>query len=109
MPVILHKKGESKLYIYPENMTAKATLWMWTLRDLTISGTLLLMGFLMFAYLHTSLVMVIGATYAFLAIRFGDICILDYLRHAAQFCFGQRLYLWGRLPADDRKGKKVSK
>lgn len=88
------------MYIYPENMTAKAMLWLWTLKDLSISGSLLLVGFFVFAQFGSYPVLVAGAVYAFLTMRFDDTSILDYLRHASRFCFAQQFYLWGRLPAE---------
>lgn len=32
------------VYIYPENLKAAPTLWLWQLRDLTIGGALAVLG-----------------------------------------------------------------
>ena len=95
------------MYIYPENMTAKAMLWLWTLKDLAISGCLLLVGFVLCAQFGSYAVLVCGATYAFLTIRVDDTSILDFLQYACRFCFGQQQFLWSLVPMEPRKRKKV--
>lgn len=82
------------MYTYPHNMSAKATLWLWTLKDLSISGSCLLAGFFLFAEFSSCTVLVAGATYAFLTIRFDDTSILDFLRYCFCFFFGQQEFLW---------------
>ena len=60
------------MYLYPENLTARPMLWLWTLRDVVITAAL-----------------------AFLCIRHGGISMLDFLRYAAAFFFfGQQYYVW---------------
>ena len=39
LPSILFAKGGTNIYIYPENLRAKAMLWLWPLRDVAIIGT----------------------------------------------------------------------
>ena len=38
--------GGDRIYIYPDNLNAKATLWLWQLRDLAIIGIGLLIAVL---------------------------------------------------------------
>lgn len=76
-------------------MNAKAIMWLWQLKDLAVSGALLLLGFFVMSELHVTLVLVLGATYAFLTIRFEETSILDYLKNACRFCFGQQQFKWG--------------
>ena len=72
LPPILFTKGGTNIYIYPENLRAKAMLWLWPLRDMAIIGT----GFI-------------------LSIRVEDASILDFLRYAANFLFlKQQYYEW---------------
>ena len=52
-------------YIYPQNLRAKANLWLWSLRDFLIMAATLL--------------------YGFLSIRLDDTTIIDYLRYAVKF------------------------
>ena len=83
------------LYFYPENMAAKATLWLWELKDIAIIGV----GFLIsvFALMRTGIMLplILSAVYAFLSIRFDSICILDFIRYAAAFFIVKpQLYEW---------------
>ena len=64
------------MYIYPDNLKARATLWLWQLKDIGIIG-------------------VCTAVYAFLTIRFEDTSILDFIRYACAFFFaGQQFFEW---------------
>ena len=76
LPSILFAKGGTNIYIYPENLRAKAML------ALAQSGFLppLVATFL----------------FAFLSIRVEDASILDFLRYAVNFLFlKQQYYEWG--------------
>ena len=71
------------MYLYPENLTARPMLWLWTLRDVAWIGT------------GSMIPLVITAALAFLCIRHGGISMLDFLRYAAAFFFfGQQYYVW---------------
>lgn len=93
------------MYIYPDNLKARATLWMWDLRDLAIIGVGALISVFAIAKLSFTPPIVITAVYAFLAIRVDDTSILDFIRYAIDFFFlRQQIYDWGmtfarRLPA----------
>lgn len=83
------------MYIYPENLTAKATMWLWTLKDLSI----LIIGclFSVFALVQTGAMvpLVVTATYGFLTIRFSDASVMDFLRYAMVFFITkQQQYEW---------------
>ena len=83
------------MYIYPDNLTAKARLWLWELRDVAIIGVAVLLS--VFALAQTgSFALLIGAVlYAFLTIRAEDASILDFLRFAARFLiWQQQSYEW---------------
>ena len=49
------------MYIYPENLNVKATIWLWTLKDAATGGILLLLGVAALAELGMMLPMVIAA------------------------------------------------
>lgn len=84
------------MYIYPDNLTAKATLWLWELRDIGIIGVGLLLSVFALAQLHFLLPIVITALYAFLTIRFEDTNILNFIKNAVRFFIGkQQRYEWG--------------
>lgn len=83
------------MYIYPDNLTAKATLWLWELRDIGIIGVGLLLSVFALAQLHFLLPIVITALYAFLTIRFEDTNILNFIKNAVRFFIGkQQNYKW---------------
>ena len=83
------------MYMYPDNLKAKATLWLWELRDIGIIGVGLLIS--VFALSQTGIMVpvAITAVYAFLAIRFEDTSIMDFIRYAcAFFILKQQTYDW---------------
>jgi hypothetical protein len=83
------------LYIYPDNLKSKATLWLWELRDIGIIGVGCLISVFALSQLGWLLPIVATAVYAFLSIRFEDTSILDFIRYAAVFSIGrQQLYEW---------------
>ena len=83
------------MYMYPDNLKAKATLWLWELRDIGIIGVGLLISVFALAQLGIIVPIVITVVYAFLAIRFEDISIMDFIRYAcAFFIFKQQMYEW---------------
>ena len=87
------------MYIYPDHLRAKATLWLWQLRDIGIIGVALLISVLAVSQLGFVPPIVLTAVYAFLTIRFEDTSILDFLRYAcAFFITKQQFYEWRYTP-----------
>jgi hypothetical protein len=83
------------MYLYPDNLKAKATLWLWELRDIGIIGVGLLISVFAVAQLRFLPPFVLTALYAFLSIRFEDTSILDFIRYAFAFFIGhQQVYQW---------------
>ena len=77
------------MYLYPENLTARPMLWLWTLRDVALLSVLAL------TQAGTVIPLVVTAALAFLCIRHGGVSMLDFLRYAAAFFFfGQQYYEW---------------
>ncbi len=84
------------MYLYPDNLRAKATLWLWELRDIAVIGIGGILAAAAAAKLHFLLPAVLLTVYAFLAIRFEDTSILDFLRSAcAFFLVKQQYFEWG--------------
>lgn len=84
------------MYIYPDNLRARAVLWLWDLRDLAIIGIGCLLSVFALSQLGTLIPIVITAAFAFLSIRIDDTSILDFLRYAlAFFILGQQTFEWG--------------
>ena len=83
------------MYIYPENLKAVPTLWLWRLRDIAAGGLLAVFGVVTLTQLGTPLFAAIAALHLFLTIRFEDACILDFIRKAGVYFIGRpRLYRW---------------
>jgi hypothetical protein len=83
------------LYLYPDNLKAKATLFLWELRDVGIIGVGLLLSVFALAQLHFFPPVVITAVYAFLSIRFEGTSIKDFIANAFGFFFGKpQTYRW---------------
>ena len=72
------------MYMYPDNLKGKATLWLWYLRDIGI-----------ISHANFYMPMALVGCYAFLTIRMADTSIFDFLSYAfAFFIFSQQLYKW---------------
>ena len=88
-------KAREIMYIYPDNLKAKAALWLWQLRDVAVLGIGLLLSVFAVAQLRTLIPFVITAVYGFLSIRFSDTSILDFIRYAVAFFISkQQYYEW---------------
>ena len=80
------------MYLYPENLTARPMLWLWTLRDVAFIGIGLLLSVLALTQVGSIAQLVVTA---FLCIRHGGVSMLDFLRYAAAFFFfDQQYYEW---------------
>ena len=81
--------------MYPDNLKAKATLWLWELKDIGIIGIGLLISVFALAQLRLMPPIVITAVYTFLTIQFEDTSILNFIRYAcAFFIFRQQIFEW---------------
>lgn len=84
-----------RLYIYPDNLKAAPMLFLWWLKDLAVIGIGALIA--VFAMVQTgfSIPLVITLAYAFLAIRFEDTSILDFIKYAVRYFFvEQQEFRW---------------
>lgn len=72
-------------YIYPQNLRAKANLWLWSLRDFLILGISVLLSVVILVQAHIFLPAAATLLYGFLSIRLDDTTIIDYIRYAAKF------------------------
>ena len=96
------------MYIYPDNLAAKATLWLWELKDLAIIGIGFLIGIFSLVRtgallplqlcLHALLPLALVVAYGFLSIRFDNTSILDFIRYAAAYFFTRQQYFEWRDP-----------
>lgn len=89
------------MYIYPDHLRAKATLWLWQLKDIGIIGVAALVSVLAVSQLGLWPPIVLTAVYAFLTIRFEDTSIMDFIRYAcAFFILKQQFYEWRYTPSE---------
>ena len=87
--------GGDHIYIYPDNLNAKATLWLWQLRDLAVIGIGLLIAVLALTQLGLFLPMVLVAAYAFLSIHLDGLSVLDFLSFVVSFYITeQQIFEW---------------
>jgi len=85
------------LYIYPDNLKAKATMWMWTLRDMAVIGIGLIISVIILTQLRSALPLVATCAYAFLSIQLDDVSVKDYLTWAWRyFISAQQRFEWRR-------------
>ena len=63
------------MYIYPDNLKAKATMWLWSLKDLAIVGIIILFSVFAFAYAGVWFPLVIAGAYPVETLKYSDIII----------------------------------
>ena len=80
------------MYIYPNNLKAKPTLWLWALRDVAVIGVGLVLSVLALVELDLVPPLIATVLYAFFSIRLEDSSILDFLRYAMCFLFLKQQY-----------------
>ena len=83
------------MYIYPENLKAAPTLFLWRLKDLAAIGIGALISVLALSQIGLTIPIVIALAYAFLAICFEYTSILDFLKYAVRYFFvEQQEFRW---------------
>ena len=84
------------MYIYPENMKSRGSLLLWRLWDLAWIVTGIIVSVIILAAARTYMPLVAVSAYAFLSIRFEDMCVFDYIVYAFRYCVStQQLFYWG--------------
>ena len=101
----------NKQDIYPQNMRASATLWLWSLRDFAIVMVAALFSAMVLATTKILIPAVITALYAFLSIRAEDVTILDFIKYAFRYFISTQQYFEWELkdktiPLEKRKAKE---
>ncbi len=81
--------------IYPQNLRAAASMWLWSLRDFFILCSALLLSALTLVKTGLLLPMAMTICFGFLSIRFDETTIMDYIRWAASyFVASEQYYEW---------------
>lgn len=70
------------MYIYPDNLKAAPMLFLWRLKDLTMIGIGALIAVFAMAQTGFTIPLIATIVYGFLAIRFEDTSILDFIKYA---------------------------
>lgn len=82
-------------FIYPQNMKAKASMWLWDLKDFAVLGIGALLGAVLLIYFHKVMLIGLVGVYAFMTIRLDDTTIMDYIRYAVRyFITTQQYFEW---------------
>lgn len=82
-------------YIYPQNLKAKANLWLWGLRDFVILSIAVLISVVLLVQSGMLLPAAFSMWFAVLTIRMDDSTVLDYLGYAIRyFITTQQSFEW---------------
>ena len=86
----------NKVYIYPQNMRASATLWLWSLKDFAVIVIAALFSALVLATTKVLIPAVLTAIYAFLSIRSDETTVLDFIKYGVRYFISTQQYFeWG--------------
>ena len=84
-----------KTYLYPQNLKARANLWLWSLRDFVIFCAAVMGSAVIFLNSGFALPAALALCFGFLTIRKDDITVVDFLGYAARFFLtSQQYYEW---------------
>ena len=82
-------------FIYPQDLKAKANMWLWNLKDFAIIGIGALLSAVLLIYFRKVLPLGIVAIYAFMTIRLDDTTVMDYIQYAVRyFITTQQYFEW---------------
>lgn len=87
----------NKQFIYPQNMKASATLWLWSLRDFAVIVIAALFSALVLATTKILIPAALTAAYALLSIRSDETTVLDFLKYAIRYFISTQQYYEWRL------------
>lgn len=87
----------NKQFIYPQNMRASATLWLWSLRDFAVIVIAALFSALVLATTKLLIPAALTAAYALLSIRSDETTVLDFLKYAIRYFISTQQYYEWRL------------
>lgn len=79
-------------YLYPQNLKATASLWLWSLRDFAILCIAVLLSALALVQLGIFIPAAVTLCFGFLTIRMDDTTVLDYMRYAVRYLISTQQY-----------------
>ena len=82
-------------YIYPQNLRAAVSLWLWSMRDFIILCVASLLSVVAMVQLGWLLPAALTLCFGFLTIRHDEVTVLDYIRWALRYFIStQQIYFW---------------
>ncbi len=82
-------------YLYPQNLTAKANLWLWGMRDFIILCIGVLLSVVALVALGWLLPVALTMCFGVLTIRKDELTMLDFMKYAVKyFMTTQQYYEW---------------
>lgn len=82
-------------YLYPQNLKAKASLWLWSLRDFAILCIAALISVVILVHAGILIPAALTMCFGFLTIRADDTTVVDYLGYGIRyFITTQQYYQW---------------
>ncbi len=82
-------------YLYPQNLTAKANLWLWGMKDFIIIVSAAILSVVLLVEFGWLIPAAGTLCYAFLTIRKDEITVLDYIKYAVRYFISkQQFYEW---------------
>ncbi len=85
------------IYIYPENLRASASIWIWSARDFLILAVCLLLSAFMLVKLKLFLPMALCMCYGFMTVRMDETRIVDFIRFAFSYFISSQQYFEWRM------------
>lgn len=83
------------MYIYPDNLKAKAVMWLWELRDIVIITVSAIISIIILTQSGFLVPLAGTAGYAFLAIKVDDASVLMFLKNAWKYFIStNQFYEW---------------
>ena len=80
---------------YPENLKSQASVWLWKVRDLIITGVLITLGLFAFSATGEALFAMVGVAYGILTAQVEEVTVMDFIVCAAgYFLVEQQHYEW---------------
>jgi hypothetical protein len=84
-----------KTYYYPQNLKAKAQLWLWSLRDFLILSLSVLLSAVLLIHSGILLPAALSLAFGIVTIRLEDTTVMDFCSHAVKFFLtSQQYYEW---------------
>lgn len=82
-------------YLYPQNLTAKANLWLWGMKDFIIIVSAAIVAVVLLVEFGWFIPAALTLCYAFLTIRKDEVTVLDYIKYAVRYFISkQQYYEW---------------